>query len=205
MDALIITGGKAPPFAYIENLFVPGTYVVAADSGLDHCVKWGISPDYIIGDMDSLSNVDSLKQFPEDKIEIHPEEKDYSDTELALMHVKTFSNNPVLIGGGEGRLDHSLALLALFQNEYCPHRWITACEDIHLLTGLHLFTGLKGRKVSVFALDKEAFHCNSTGLQWELNGLDWANGASSLSNRVTRDSFELEISCGRGLLMISIP
>lgn len=205
MDSLIITGGKAPPFSYIENLFQPDLYIIAADSGLDHCLKWGITPNYVIGDMDSLKHSGSLDRFPEDQIEIHPEEKDYSDTELALMHVQPFSRSPVLIGGGEGRLDHSLALLALFNQDYCPVRWITACEDIHLLTNFHRFKGLQGRKLSVFSLDRGRFSCRSIGLQWELNDLDWSCGASSLSNRVNQDTLELEIISGRGLVMISIP
>lgn len=205
MMLLIITGGKAPFFSYIKELFENDTYVVAADSGLDHCERWGISPNYIIGDMDSLKNRKSLGKYPSDRVEIHPKEKDYSDTELALMHVKTFTEKPVLIGGGEGRLDHSLALLALFQLDHCPIRWITAYEDIHLLKGKHSFPGVPGQKVSVFPLEKSEFKCSSKGLQWPLDEVAWDKGFFSLSNSFLENSIELDVLNGQGLLMLSIP
>lgn len=202
---LIITGGKAPPISYIEHLLVKDPYVVAADSGLDYCEKWAISPNYIIGDMDSLKNIPSLDKYPSDMVEVHPKEKDYSDTELALMHVQTLSEMPVLIGGGEGRLDHSLALLALFQQEYCPVRWITAHEDIHLIKGKHTFPGIPGQKVSIFPLKGNDFRCNSRGLQWPLDDVSWDKGCFSLSNSILENRIELDVLSGRGLLMLSIP
>ena len=55
----------------------PGDYVIAADGGLAHAVKFGISPDEILGDFDSLGYT------PADA-RVFPVEKDDTDAMLAV-------------------------------------------------------------------------------------------------------------------------
>ncbi len=82
--------------------------VIAADKGLLSTQKFNISPDYIIGDFDSLEYIPTG-----DNVVIHPKKKD--DTDLILA-VKTGLNKGFrrfeIYGclGGE-RLDHTIATI----------------------------------------------------------------------------------------------
>lgn len=87
--------------------------VIAADRGLDHCLKAGITPHYAVGDFDS-----AVSSVPEGVERISaPAEKDDTDTGLAV-------NIGLEQGCGEfrlfcalgGRLDHTIACIQTLFN-----------------------------------------------------------------------------------------
>lgn len=81
-------------------------YILAADGGLAHLQKLGLTPDGIIGDFDSLGYVPESAQ-------VFPVEKDDTDSMLAVrkgleLGYKEF----ILYGALDGpRLDHTIANL----------------------------------------------------------------------------------------------
>jgi thiamine pyrophosphokinase len=88
----------------------PGDFIIAVDGGCDTLSGWGITPDFALGDFDSIQAV-----VPENvPCKKYPAEKDESDMELALwegLHrgIRRFE----LIGAGGGRPDHTFANLQL--------------------------------------------------------------------------------------------
>ena len=84
-------------------------YVVAVDAGWNACAQAGIAPDCALGDFDSLGFV---PQGP--SVLAFDAEKDESDMELALRHVRALGADETwLYGALSGRLDHTLANLQL--------------------------------------------------------------------------------------------
>ena len=87
----------------------PGDYVIAADRGFDSLMAFGVKPDMVVGDFDSLGYT------PNHPNVIHlPAEKDDTDMVFALrkgleMGYRRF----VLLGGVGGRLEHTLGNLQL--------------------------------------------------------------------------------------------
>ena len=80
-------------------------YVIAADAGYSALVKMGISPDMVVGDMDSLGTIPEVENLIR-----HPVEKDDTDTALALAEgFKRGYRDFVIYGGLGRRLDHSIA------------------------------------------------------------------------------------------------
>ena len=99
--------------AAFEALAAPieqGDIVIAADGGLRHAEKLGITPDVILGDFDSLGYVPTDAQ-------LFPVEKDDTDAMLAVRQgLKLGHDRFVLYGGLEGpRLDHTIANLQTLQ------------------------------------------------------------------------------------------
>lgn len=87
--------------------------------GVDRAAYWlltqGIIPDVAIGDFDS-TNKKELAQIKKEvkRIEMHPAEKNFTDTELALKYALAQKPTLVVIVGGVGtRLDHMLGTLHL--------------------------------------------------------------------------------------------
>ncbi len=64
-----------------------GDLLVAADGGARHCLERGLTPTWVVGDLDSLDQ-EELAQLKAGGAEIvqYPTRKDYTDLELALQH-----------------------------------------------------------------------------------------------------------------------
>ncbi len=206
MKLVIVTGGAAPKWGQVVHEFSNAQSIIAVDSGLEHLQHWGIAPDYIIGDFDSITNPSLLNLYPDSSIIRFPIAKDYSDTELALQKAKSLgSSELVLVGGGEGRLDHTLALVALFMqgaNTPIPQRWYTAKECIRVLdSGDYELSLNVGSCVSFFPISTH-IGARSIGFKWNIDALSSGKLPFSLSNRVVNPEQQVSIQEGR-LLMIS--
>ena len=107
---LIISGGSIDA-DFTRRYLAERTYdmIISADSGMEFCRKTGILPDLILGDFDSASSrtLDFFKEECPDRIEAFPAEKDWTDTELALMRALDAGADQITILGATGtRLDH---------------------------------------------------------------------------------------------------
>ncbi len=202
--AIVITGGAAPPLAAVAPLLKECDYLVAADSGLDQALSYGFRPDMIVGDMDSLGNRAALDDFPGERVKIFPADKDYTDTELALDEIQGYERR-VLIGGGEGRLDHTLALLALFEGPRVPSLWISGREEIFPLGESIEMDGSPGEVISFYPLGNRDIFFHSEGLRWPLEPVRWGRGELSLSNRFVETKVRLKREKGSLLVIRTLP
>jgi thiamine pyrophosphokinase len=148
--------------------------------------------------MESLSDRLLLDGYPPDCVVIHPADKDQTDTELGIRQLRERGcEGIVLIGGGEGRLDHTLALYSLFDGDLSPELWYTSREEIRCLDGLHRISGEAGMNLSFFPAGYYPWDVCSTGLKWELDSVNWAAGGLSLSNRMTGSLAEIQVRSGK--------
>lgn len=206
MDALLVTGGEPPPRRRLEGRFARFGLVCAADSGLDTLIAWGLSPDIIVGDMDSVSDPALVGRFPSARLALEPREKDLTDTELGLSALAAGgADRIVLAGGGGGRLDHLLAIRAIFERRGAgrrPIEWHVAHEAVYLVEeGASLEVEAEaGSTVSVFPLAAGASGMSSAGLKWPLSGLAWGPGDSGVSNVAEAGPFR--VAAGRGDLLV---
>ncbi|MDC7240130.1 MAG: thiamine diphosphokinase [Spirochaetales bacterium] len=202
MKGVLVTGGEQPEFRFVEHIFEEGVYICAADSGLDYCLKHGVKPDYILGDMDSLEDRSVLEDFPGELVEEHPSEKDYTDTELGLLHLKEAGCIEItLIGGGGGRLDHLIAVLALFDRPSPPELWYTAREEISYIKSMYGGKGQAGETVSLFPAGTDECRMKSRGLKWPLDALVWKKGDLGISNCLSETEFSVEMLSGSLILI----
>lgn len=114
MRAFIYTGGNV----WEENITErpkEGDLVIAADAGLLNARKLGVKPSVLLGDFDSLGEPDSMDDGTE-LIRV-PAEKDDTDTQLAVrVALERGAKEITIIGGLDGRLDHSLSTLAILED-----------------------------------------------------------------------------------------
>ena len=113
MRALIYTGGTV----YLDGVTEKpeeGDLVIAADSGYRTAQALGVTPRILLGDFDSLGEPD----VPSDCEVIRvPVEKDETDTQLAVTcAINRGAKEIVIIGGLEGRLDHTLSTVAILED-----------------------------------------------------------------------------------------
>ena len=141
--------GKGPGRGQLEEVLRAAALVIAADSGFDLALRLGILPDLLVGDLDSVAASPELAAFPPERIRRYPADKDETDAELGLsLFAERGIRSIVLAGGGGGRLDHLLAVAALFERESPPAAWYTALERIERVEGEAQLAGCLGRRVS---------------------------------------------------------
>jgi thiamine pyrophosphokinase len=210
MRGILFTGGGAPDPTLAARFYQGYRYVVAADSGLLACERAGIVPDFIVGDMDSIPDPAALSRYSADRVRVWPRDKDYTDTELALGALKDHGvDEVILVGGGGGRIDHFLALRALFDRPFCPALWI-GDESVCVAVGKGTpsktvrINGLSpDHPVSVFAAGSAPHHALGAGFHWDIGALTWDSGEYSLSNRA--ESGSVSVSATEGRFFIVFP
>lgn len=184
------------------ELHADSDYVIAADAGLELAKRFSIEPHCIVGDFDSLGDTQLLEEYPNAKIERSSRAKDHTDTELALQAAeRAGAREIVLIGGGGGRLDHLMGILALFHRTLRPNRWITADSVVQLITSEHEERSTIGQLVSFFPLQCSECRMTSRGLRWPLNDLRWELGDAGVSNEFETETIRVTVD-GGALLMI---
>jgi thiamine pyrophosphokinase len=232
MRGIVFTGGEGPEPEISRCLAKGADLIVAADSGLLAAEAAGLSPDWVVGDMDSLDDPRRLEKYPPDRVLPYPRDKDYTDTELACSLLWEQGCAEIwLIGGGGGRMDHLFALRSLFERERFPRRWITASEAVYCFqapralgtavpapgtgiaaTGVAVpapavsgglaLTLKPGSLVSVFPLGPGPWKAVSRGLKWPLDRLNWDRGFFGVSNRAETGEFSILAEQGRFMVII---
>lgn len=175
-------------------------FVIAADGGLRHTQKLGISPDAVIGDFDSLG-------FTPEGANVYPVEKDDTDAMLAVrLGLEQGCDEFLLYGSLDGpRLDHTVANFQTLQ--FLADRGAfgylvgnTAMVTVVKNGVLRFPSGLSGN-ISVFCMGADAQGVTETGLFYGLeNGTLTSGFPLGVSNHFTGK--EAGISVENGSLLV---
>ena len=177
-----------------------GDHVIAADGGLEHTRKFGIEPQEILGDFDSLGFI------PADS-RVFPVEKDDTDAMLAVRRGLQLGFREFLLYGSlDGpRLDHTIANFQTLQF-LCDHAsfgYLVGNDYIVTVMkngALRFPAGARGT-VSVFCMGPDAAGVTLEGLHYPLeNGTLTAGFPLGVSNHFT--GREAEISVKNGSLLV---
>jgi thiamine pyrophosphokinase len=204
MKGLAFIGGESPDAKRCGELAAGGGIIAAADSGLICAENAGLAPDWICGDMDSLDDLARLEKYPPERVLRFPPDKDWTDTELVIdLLARQGCDDITLVGGGGGRLDHTLALAALFERENCPSRWFTAHESIFPVTKFFSLTVPLNTLISVFPIGTPPWKTESFGLKWKLDAVEWERRGAGISNVAEEESITINPLEGRFLVVVN--
>jgi len=208
MKAIIVAGGTPPSKNLLNKEITPKSIIIAADSGANCLWKYKITPDYLIGDFDSIDNqiLQSWinKNVP---IERHPQNKDATDGQLALKKAVVLDTKEIVFLGclGGKRLDHLLGALGLLAE--CLDLNITAClkDDYQTITLLNQPTIIHGKNGEVFSLQaygEPVKNLSISGSKYELKNYELKIGdALTLSNEFQNQDINIQFTSGRLLLI----
>lgn len=218
LRAIVLADGTAPGRDELDSAW-PGwdlaiDLVVAADGGARLAEPLRLRIDRWVGDGDSLgaAGIEALRAAGV-PITLADEDKDESDTELAVLEAIAAGAADVTILGGLGgrRLDHTLAniaLLALPGLAGRSARLLDATTRITLLTGgasEQRFDGRAGDLVSLFPYAGTVEGVSTEGLRFPLRDEPLELGpARGLSNVRLGASASISVRKGR-LLVVESP
>ena len=200
----VVSGGRIQDLAFLQAKIGAHTpvKVVCADGGARHLRPLGLIPDAIIGDMDSLGP-DEEKYFEErgSRIIRYPEEKDETDTQLALEYALTMNPEEVWIFGAlGGRIDHTLAnisLLVLSAKKGVRTKLIDEWCEVFLVTGPSVIEGEAGQTVSLLPLSSRVTGITLEGFAYPLKDGTMEVGIPyGVSNRLLEDRGVISVASG---------
>ena len=144
--------------AQLHRLAESADHIVATDGALDRAIDCDIQVHTLIGDLDSLSDSTHLEErFPNLEIFRYPEDKDWTDLELAIDWALEQAPSSILVyGAAGGRIDHTMANLALLEKGLhtgIPIEMISGNESVRLLQGnLALENATVGDRISLLPI-----------------------------------------------------
>jgi thiamine pyrophosphokinase len=166
--------------------------IIAADGGLRHCLDFGIHPDYVVGDLDSI-NVDLYESFIRKGTQFitHPSRKDQTDLEIALEYAIELGASEVCLYAAVGdRWDQTIANI-LLPLSY-PNAMITIMDgpqEIHYLNpGKNAAIDTKiGDLVSLIPLNGDVTGIFTDGLEYPLHNEELRFGFTRGISNVAKD------------------
>lgn len=188
-----------------DNYKIPsGAYIIAADGGYSHLKKLGITPDFILGDFDSLT-----ESLP-DNCEIYKADVRKDDTDMMLAVKKALSmgyNDITLCGALGGRLDHTFANIQTL--EYIAvhggkGRLFSEDNIVMLQTEGHTeYRRIEGMYFSIFALT-DTVVVTTRGTEYDLDEYTLTRDFPlGVSNEICGESAVCEVKSGKLLVIFS--
>jgi thiamine pyrophosphokinase len=206
MHVLIFAGGAVQPGEAVDRAIAAAELVIAADSGAETAISYGLVPALVVGDFDSFTgSLQQLEQHGSRIIRVAVE-KDETDTEQAIAaSLEQGATAITLLGAlGGARFDHSIAnifLLAGYQT--VPMRIVDGPATCWLLRGpgstdVH---GLPGDLLSLFPLTADASGIYTSNLYYPLRGETLSFGKPrGISNVLTTQHAHIMLE--QGLLLV---
>lgn len=205
MKVLIFCGGHIEDYSRLVDS-IEGDIIICADGGARHLRALNLIPDLLLGDFDSI-NKEDYNYYREKDVKIlkFPEDKDYTDTELAIEEAFTYGASEItLIGATGGRLDHTLAnvfLLKKILEKGIIGKIITGSDELILTKDYARINGNSSDKLTILALDKEVIGVTTVGLLYQLKDETLYCGSSrGVSNSFIANFGEVFVK--KGILMI---
>ncbi|MGR3199636.1 MAG: thiamine diphosphokinase [Paracoccus sp. (in: a-proteobacteria)] len=176
----VIGGGAVGPADLAAALAV-APVLVAADGGADRALALGHPPDWVIGDLDSISGA-ARRMVPSDRVMIVAEHH----STLMVKCLTRISDPMIMAVGFAGlRLDHTLAAMTAIVAPGAPRVVMLASDDVVFACPPRMTLPLMpGTRVSLFPMGPA--RGASSGLEWPIEGIEFAPGGRvGTSNRAT--------------------
>ena len=193
MEKALVIGNRPLSSKVIE--LSRNALVVAADAGADRLLKYNIVPDWIIGDLDSVSEktITKLEDWTITNKDIQK-----TDLEKAVEYAFEKGVNEVAIMGWDGgRIDHTLAALGMAFNpriKLIDDRFTIHCVDKE--------KKIKGEEKTLFSLiAMPEARVSVSGARWNLQHEKLRLGGRGIHNEIG-SSGEVTIECHSGNLLL---
>lgn len=208
MNNLVIITSFIDSKLHIKQITDNADFVICLDGGYDIAVADNITPDLILGDLDSLSG-----SLPDDiPLERFKPEKDFTDLELALKKaLQLNAKNVIIIGGIGGRLDHTMAniqLIANYTKNFESLVMMDGSNKCFVLDPLRkesiIIPAEADKYISLFSLSAKCTGVSISGVKYTLNDHILTNTYPlGVSNEFKEKDAVLSIKDGTLLVVIS--
>lgn len=202
---VIVAASPQTNVSFIKSQISENDFIICADGGADKLAEAGITPDWIIGDLDSSSN---YAHFENTNVTVLPTQKDDTDTMYCVKKAleKGFKSF-LFLGATGGRIDHTLAnlsvLLYLKKNNAVGIISDEFADTFLLNIGDNVFENVKGRTISVMPFASDSVRLTYKGMMYPLeNAVVKTEYPFSISNVAVSDTTVITLHSGTALIVL---
>ena len=184
---IILANGQYPSHPAALNMLHTAGTIICTDGSANKLLENGLTPNVIIGDMDSTTvGQDSFKG-----LYVKISDQDNTDLDKALEWCKLNSLSPLtVLGASQLREDHTIGNLILLAN-YSDELDINFVTDYFTITchhGKQSFTSFKQQLVSILPVE-DIQSITTEGLEFPLTDEPFSLSSRGISNRATGHQF----------------
>ena len=205
-SALIVGNGEPPSRELFAACAREADLILCADGGANTASAYGYAPDYIVGDLDSVSSQSKAALAADRVVLVDPEGNVGTDGQKVLNHAVVLGvTQAVLLGFTGRRTDHLLGNLSLLKTfaDRLTLRIVDDYCDIRLINHCIRFCAAIGQKISLCPLDGAAEGITTEGLKWALRSESLIPGVrDGISNEVVDNPVEIRVERGDLLLCV---
>ncbi len=205
LRAVILGNGEPPSLALLQQVLVGADLLLAADGGANTAVRAGRTPDYVVGDLDSvqaavLARIEVARQVRVDADDTG------TDLQKALrLALQLGVGQADLLGFTGRRLDHTLWNVSLLRpwSRHLALRLLDDYTETRLIDRHIRFAAVPGQRLSLCPVAGPARRIRTSGLRFALADEDLVPGErDGISNEVTAEVVEISVAEGELLLVI---
>ena len=196
---VILANGNFPKHKIPLEFLFNAEQIVCCDGATQNLLNAGLKPDYIIGDLDSISE-EIKKQFA--SILLHRSEQETNDLTKAVQFCLENERTEITILGATGkREDHTLGNLSLLA-DYAEKANVQMLTDDGVFTPLLKTSTLEsyiGEQISIFSLHPDTvftFH----NLLYPVNNRKLTSWWQGTLNEAKSDYFSIAFNKGKVLV-----
>lgn len=204
---IIFANGNLPDLNKARDLLLPDDFIICADGGTRHALDLNLTPNLVIGDMDSIEN----EQWQRLKalgvaVELFPRDKNETDLELAINHaIELEPREIVIVAALGGRLDQTIgniALLTDLQLATFSVRLDDGAEEMFFCRDQAQVHGRSGDIVSLIPWGNPVRGVQTQGLKWILDHETlYPEKTRGISNEMLSELATIRISSGNLLII----
>ena len=201
---IIVTSYVEGQIRKIVNI-EPQDCIICADGGYDLALAEGITPDVVIGDLDSTT----ANLGPDVTVLRSPSHKDVTDTALCLDYALDQGyNNVLIVGGLGGRLDHTVANLQNLFHYTMNSMSIMISDEKNIVMALindeMYLPNMDGYSLSLFSFGERCNGVTVSGVMYPLNNHCLTNSFPlGVSNEFVDEDAYIKVEDGQLLVILS--
>lgn len=189
-NVVILANGLFPAGPQALNLLHKADLLICCDGAADNLIAYGLLPQVIIGDLDSVSG-EIKKEYA--SILIQSDDQESNDlTKAVIFCINKGYSRANILGATGIREDHTLGNISLML-EYYPRIEVKIISDYGVFFLVRSGEQVKssiGEKISLFSIDNRVC-VTSRGLKYPLKDLRLSNWYKATLNEAMADSFSL--------------
>lgn len=191
VDAVILANGDFPTHPIALSILNNSHNIICCDGAIDNLAQTNIEPQAIVGDCDSLSEVNKQKYS---HIIYQIQEQETNDLSKSVKYcIEKGFTNLIILGATGKREDHTIANISLL-TEY-----IYTVKNISIVTNYGVFNAIKnrgifdsfnGQQVSLFCIGET--EVTAKGLKYPIERTVFTNWWQATLNEAISNQFEIQ-------------
>lgn len=197
-ETVVLVDGTFPSHRLPLSVLSRAKRIICCDGATVGLLAYGLTPDYIVGDMDSLS--DELTERFKGIIRKNPDQETNDMTKAVQFCLENAWTEITILGATGKREDHTLGNLSLLADYEGVNVQMLTDHGVFLSQSSNMvYASFPGEQISIFSLTPDT-RITTQGLRYAVKDRLFTSWWQGTLNEASGNSFEIIIDRGKLLV-----